>query len=449
VTPEISETNTDPSLLAEALEARRELEAELTRTQRGMAARVAARTAALRRTNEQLYNEILERRKVERTLRITERKYRGFFEHSVEGAYQSTAEGQYLSVNPALARLYGYDSPADMMSTISNIARDIYVDAEMRRRFQEMIERDGEVRNLEYRVRQRNGRIIWISENARVARNRQGKVLYYEGTIRNISRSKEAEAQAARLEQQLLHLQKMEAIGTLASGIAHDFNNILSAIIGHSELAQDSVPRDGPADEHLQEVLQVTQRARQLVAQILTFSRQNPSERTAVRMGGICREVLLLLRATIPPTVEIRQEILVDHDETTADPAQMHQVLLNLCTNAVHAMGAKGGCLTVRLEATTLGAAGSPPVGHMKKGSYLKLTVDDTGHGIPLDLIGRVFEPFFTTKPVGEGTGLGLSVVHGIIKSHGGEIQVSSTPGAGSTFTVYLPAAGECPVASP
>jgi PAS domain S-box-containing protein len=408
-----------------------------------MSARVAARTAALRRTNEQFYNEILERRKVERALRATERKYRGFFENAVEGAYQSTAEGQYLSVNPALARLYGYASPAEMMSTIGNIARDIYVDADMRRQFQEMIERDGEVRNLEYRVRQRGGRIIWISENARVARSRFGKVLYYEGTIRDITRSKKAEAEAARLEQQLLQLQKMEAIGTLASGIAHDFNNILSAIIGHVELAQDGVPNGGASDAHLREVLGVTQRAKQLVGQILAFSRQTPSERIPVRVGGICKEVVRLLRATIPPAIDIQQEILAGDDLTVADPAQLHQVVLNLCTNAVHAMRAQGGILTVRLENATLAASGIPPAGQLKKGSYLKLTIKDNGHGIPMEILGRIFEPFFTTKPVGEGTGLGLSVVHGIVKSHGGEIQVSSAPGAGSTFTVFLPAAGE------
>jgi two-component system cell cycle sensor histidine kinase/response regulator CckA len=447
VTPEISDLPADPNLLTEAIRARREMEAELTRTQRSLAARVAARTAALRKTNEQLYSEILERRKAERSLRAAERKYRRFFENSVEGAYQSTAEGQYLSVNPALARLYGYDSPADMMSTIANIARDVYVDSDMRRQFQERVERDGEVQNLEYRVRQRGGRIIWISENARVARNRLGKVLYYEGTIRNITRSKEAEAQALRLEEQLLQLQKMEAIGTLASGIAHDFNNILSAIIGHTELAQDSVPRGEDADSHLNEVLGVTQRAKRLVGQILAFSRQTPSERTLVPVGALCQEVALLLRATIPPTIEIRQELTAGNDQTIADPAQLHQVLLNLCTNAVHAMGQKAGTLTVRLENTLLGGPESPSVGHTKKGPYLKLTVADTGHGIPLELIGRVYEPFFTTKPVGEGTGLGLSVVHGIIKSHGGEIQVASNPGSGTTFTIYLPAAAETALA--
>jgi PAS domain S-box-containing protein len=442
VTPEISEPQTEANLLAEAIHARKELEAELNRTQRNLAARVAARTAALRRTNEQYYNEILERRKAERALRAAERKYRGFFENAVEGAYQSTAEGQYLSVNPALARLYGYASPAEMMSTIGNIARDIYVEADKRRHFQETIERNGEVRNLEYQVRQRGGRILWISENARVARNRKGKVLYYEGTIRDITRSKKAEAEAARLEKQLLQLQKMEAIGTLASGIAHDFNNILSAIIGHVELAQDNLPRGGPADSHLREVLGVTQRAKQLVGQILAFSRENPSERRPVRLGAICREIIRLLRATLSPSIKIREELSAGDDEIIADPAQLHQVLLNLCTNAVYAMEAKGGVLTVRLENVTLPLPAPPASGQLKKGSCVRLIVKDTGQGIPLEVIGRIFEPFFTTKPVGEGTGLGLSVVHGIVKSHGGEIRVASAPGLGSTFTVHLPTAG-------
>ena len=174
--------------------------------------------------------------------------------------------------------------------------------------------------------------------------------------------------------------------------------------------------------------------------QILAFSRQTPSERRLVHVGAIVEEVIHLLRATIPSTIAIRQEIATDFDQTIADPAQLHQVLLNLCTNASHAMGAKGGILTVRLENVALGGPERPPVGHLPEGAYLKLSVQDTGHGIPPEILQRIFEPFFTTKPVGEGTGLGLSVVHGIVKSHGGEIHVASSPGAGSTFTVYLPA---------
>jgi PAS domain S-box-containing protein len=417
------------------------LEAELARMQRNFTVRVAARTAALRRTNEQLYNEILERRKAERALRATERKYRGFFENSIEGAYQSSAEGQYLSVNPALARLYGYASPAEMMAAVGNIARDVYVDATMRQRFREMIERDGEVRNLEYQVRQRTGEVIWISESARVARNRRGQVVYYEGTIRDITARKRAEAEAARLEHQLLQLQKMEAIGTLASGIAHDFNNILGGIMGYVELAQDDVPALTPAASHLHEVMGALHRARQVVRQILTFSRQSPPQRQRIRLGTIVEEVVLLLRATLPSTIAIRQEIAADRDEAVADPAQIHQVLLNLGTNAGHAMAARGGSMLIRLESVHLGDPGPAPLLNLASGPYLRLSVQDTGHGIRPEILRRIFEPFFTTKPVGEGTGLGLSVVHGIVKSHGGDIHAESTPGVGTTFHVYLPVA--------
>jgi PAS domain S-box-containing protein len=442
MTPDTSAPPADPTLTEQALREREVLEAELNRMQRNFAVRVAARTAALRKTNEQLYNEILERKKAERALRATERKYRGFFENSVEGAYQSTAEGQYLSINPALARLYGYSTAAEMMAAVGNIARDIYVDAGMRQKFREMIERDGEVRNLEYQVRQRDGEVIWISESARVARNRRGQVVYYEGTIRNINSRKRAEAEAARLEQQLLQLQKMEAIGTLASGIAHDFNNILGGIMGYVELAQDDLPPGSSSAAHLQEVMGALHRAKQVVRQILTFSRQSPPQRQRIRLGMIVEEVVHLLRATLPSTITIRQEITADQDETIADPAQIHQVLLNLGTNASHAMAAKGGSLLIRLESVNLGDPGPAPVLVLASGRYLKLSVQDTGHGIRPEILRRIFEPFFTTKPVGEGTGLGLSVVHGIVKGHGGDIHVESTPATGTTFTVYLPVAG-------
>ncbi|HVW20330.1 MAG TPA: ATP-binding protein [Opitutaceae bacterium] len=438
VLPESSEPKLDPSPLEQALQARRELESELVRTQRNLAARVAARTAALRTTNEKLYNEILERRKAERALRAAERKYRGFFENAAEGAYQSSAEGQYLSVNPALARLYGYATPGEMMASVGNIAEEIYLDPEMRRRFRDQIERDGEVRDLEYQVRQRGGRVLWISENARVARNRRGKVLYYEGTIRDITRSKEAEAEAARLEQQLLQAQKMEAVGTLASGIAHDFNNILGAIVGYAELAQDDLAPDQRGFGFINDLLAATQRAKQLVRQILAFSRQDPPAREVVRLGTVVREVAALLRATLPTTIAIGLELEEEDDRTVADPVQLHQVLLNLGTNASHAMRERGGRLAFRLEGVELGGGGRPRLGALAPGRYLRLQVSDTGQGIPPEIIRRIFEPFFTTKPVGEGSGLGLSVVDGIVRNHGGEIQVESTLGAGTTFSIYL-----------
>jgi two-component system, cell cycle sensor histidine kinase and response regulator CckA len=373
-----------------------------------------------------------------RALLAAERKYRGFFENAVEGVYQSTVEGRYLDVNPALARLYGYSSPAAMMAAIGNIAEEIYVHSEMRRRFQGMIEVEGEVRELEYQVRRRDGRFIWISENARVVRNRRGNILYYEGIIRDITPLKMAEAEAAELERQLRQAHKMEAIGTFASGIAHDFNNLIAAISGFTELSLDSIPADSVSQKYMREVLTVSHRAADLVRQILLFSRQTPPVRKPIRLWSLVEEVATLMKATLPSNIEVHKESLVSDDRSVADAGQVHQVLLNLCTNGIHAMHKKGGRLTLRLQDEEL-----PPTALRKPARRLKLSVEDTGDGIPEHVKEHMFEPFFTTKVAGKGSGLGLSVVHGIIRNHGGEIQVASKVGVGTTVTVLLPASGE------
>jgi PAS domain S-box-containing protein len=374
-------------------------------------------------------------RAARRALLANERKYRGFFENAVEGVYQSTVEGRYLDANPSLAKLYGYATPREMMKAIGNIARDVYVQPDMRRRFQGMIERDGEVRDLEYQVRRRDGKVLWISENARVVRSRMGRILFYEGTIRDITPLKEAEAGAAKLEHQLRQAHRMEAIGTFASGIAHDFNNMNAAISGFSELALEDTPAGTPAQKYMREVLAISHRAADLVRQILLFSRQTPPVRKTIRLWTVAEEVATLMSATLPPNIEIVKESLVADDRSVADPGQMHQVLLNLCANGIHAMHERGGRLTVRLEDEEAVINGSTAPERR-----LKLSIGDTGHGIPDDVRERMFEPFFTTKPAGRGSGLGLSVVHGIVRNHGGEIQVSSKVGAGTTVTVLLPA---------
>jgi two-component system, cell cycle sensor histidine kinase and response regulator CckA len=373
-----------------------------------------------------------------RALLAAERKYRGFFENAVEGVYQSTVEGRYLGVNPSLARLYGYSSPAAMMAAIGNIAEEVYVHSEMRRRFQGIIEVAGEVRDLEYQVRRRDGHFIWISENARVVRNSRGKVLYYEGTIRDITMLKTAQAEAAELERQLRQAHKMEAIGTFASGIAHDFNNLIAAISGFTELSIDGVPADSVAHKYMREVLTVSHRAADLVRQILLFSRQTPPIRKPIKLWRVVEEVATVIGATLPPNIEIHKESLVADDRSIADAGQVHQVLLNLCTNGIHAMNTQGGRLTLRLQNEEPAAAASP-----KRERRLQLSIEDTGHGIPDYVREHMFEPFFTTKLAGKGAGLGLSVVHGIVKNHGGEIQVHSTVGAGTKVTVLLPASGE------
>jgi PAS domain S-box-containing protein len=247
-------------------------------------------------------------------------------------------------------------------------------------------------------------------------------------------------SERVRLEEQLRQAGKLDAIGTLAGGIAHDFNNVLAAIMGYAELALSAVPPGSPAAADLGQVLVGGQRASELTRQILTFARKASEERRTLRLSLLMREVLKFLRASLPATIEVQDRIDSESGYVLADPSQMHQLVMNLCTNAYQAMGEAAGTLTVTLEAVTLAAGEAAHAGAgLPAGEYLCLTVADTGPGISPETIGRIFEPFFTTKPVGVGTGLGLAVTHGIVASHGGAIAVESEPGRGTTFRVWLP----------
>ena len=248
------------------------------------------------------------------------------------------------------------------------------------------------------------------------------------------------------LEAQLRETQKMEAIGTLAGGIAHDFNNILQIIIGFTELAQCDVAQASPAWQSLQQVLTAGRRAAELVHQILTFSRHHAPQRQPLRLHLLMHETLRLLRAALPSTIDIRTFLNTTSGTVLANPTQLQQVLMNLTNNAAYAMRTTGGVLEVHLDEVDLtlhGAVASPP---LPPGPYLRLMIRDTGVGMTPEVMARIFEPFFTTKGVGEGTGLGLAVVYGIISRHGGTITVASTPGQGTTFTIYLPRVAETPL---
>jgi PAS domain S-box-containing protein len=247
------------------------------------------------------------------------------------------------------------------------------------------------------------------------------------------------ERQRQLVEAQLRQAQKMEALGTLAGGIAHDFNNILTAIGGNAELAALDAPADSPLAENVHEILKAHARARDLVRQILLFSRRQESSRQVVALEPVVDEALQLLRATVPPNIEIRTRVAPGLPRVRADGSQLHQVIMNLGTNAAYAMRERGGTLSVELDAITVdgAAAGLPP--ELEPGRYLRLAVADTGCGMSPEVRERLFEPFFTTKGQA-GTGLGLSVVHGIIREHGGAIAVTSAPGTGTEFDVYLPA---------
>jgi len=265
---------------------------------------------------------------------------------------------------------------------------------------------------------------------------------------RDLSASKRMEAHRATLESQLRESQKMQAIGTMAGGIAHDFNNIISAILGNVVLARQDVAADTAAATSLGEIDKAGRRARDLVRQILTFSRNEPPRRLPLQLADMVNETLRLIRVTLPPQVKLQVDLDPSTPPVMADATQMEQVLLNLCTNAIHAIGQQIGCihveLTHSLRATELGRERRSGL----RGQHIRLSVSDTGCGMDAATLERVFEPFFTTKPVGQGTRLGLSVVHGIMRAHAGEVQVHSQLGQGSEFTLFFPVA-ELPAAAP
>jgi signal transduction histidine kinase len=251
---------------------------------------------------------------------------------------------------------------------------------------------------------------------------------------------KKSEEEKIRLERQLLQAHKLESLGTLAGGIAHDFNNILYGIMGFTELCLDDAEPGSVLYENLQEIMIGSKRAKELISQILAFSKQTKEMYQNTLVADIVKEASGLLKATIPANITVEIDLKAETSIVNCDPTQIHQVIMNLCTNAVHAMEEKGGALTIMLRNVTLGSQsdnGRPT--YCPAGSYLKVSVGDTGAGIPLELRDRIFDPFFTSKEQGKGIGMGLAVVHGIVRAHKGFIMVRCPEGYGAVFEVYLP----------
>ena len=291
----------------------------------------------------------------------------------------------------------------------------------------------------ELRIQEKSGGWKWVLTRGKVVdRDKNGNPLKVAGTIWDITEQKQIETDRANLQSKLVQVQKMEAIGTLAGGIAHDFNNVLAAIFGYSELALSQVEQGSLPQKNLQEVLEAAKRAQDLVQQILTFSRQTEQELKPIQVKLVAKEALKLLRASLPTTIKIKKK-LKSNSLVMSDPTQIHQILMNLCTNAGHAMRENGGVLEVKLENVELGPEFAAIHPTIAPGPYLQLTVSDTGRGMVPEIMERIFDPFFTTKEKGEGTGMGLAVVHGIVKSHKGAMNVYSEPGKGSIFRIYFP----------
>lgn len=259
-------------------------------------------------------------------------------------------------------------------------------------------------------------------------------------SMADLTAHRKAEAERARLEAQLRQAQKMESIGALAGGIAHDFNNILTPLCGYTDLVLEDLPVDSPVREDIEQVQKAANRGKDLVKQILSFSRRSDQQKAVIDLRLIVKETAKLLRASLPPSIDIQLDLDDGIGKISADPTQIHQVLMNLCTNAFQAMKESGGQISISLRQVHVSDSSTP---HLVSGEYLTCAVTDTGCGIPPENQERIFEPFFTTKEAGEGTGLGLSVSHGIVVSHGGTITCTSQPFVGSTFTVYLPVTAE------
>ncbi len=378
--------------------------------------------------------DITKRKRAEFSLNDTQEKFRILVENIPVGISLMDRDGNFEYCNPAFTETFGHsldDIPSMQAWKEKMLIDEPGITAEL------------ETHTVEHllpgaRIRCKNGdtKIVNIRSTMMI----DGRLLFTYGDI----------TEQTRLEAQLRQAQKMEAIGTLAGGIAHDFNNILTPIIGYCDLSLREIPEGSRLHRNIEQVLRSSIRARDMVRQILAFSRQTEHESRPVALDGLLREAITFLRATLPSTIEIRQEIEPESVDRNimADPTQIHQIVINLCANAAHAIGHRVGAIAVGLSLVGRNDDVFKKLTELESGSYLKLSISDTGHGMEEAIIQRIFDPYFTTKGPNEGTGLGLAVVYGIVKRMAGAITVSSRPGQGTTFDVFFPMAEKKPTVS-
>jgi len=339
-------------------------------------------------------------------------------------------DGIVQYVNPALEKQVQYNRDELIGKDIANLNKDLS-NEKKRKKALETINK-GESWSGNIIGTRKDGSQFVANVNISPVFDDTGKIVCFTSIGRDITKEQQ-------MEQQLRQSQKLEAMGTLAGGIAHDFNNILAGILGYTELAQGDADQDSPVQESLVEILKSTMRARDLVKQILTFSRKSNEERKPLLLNSIIQEVAKLLRSTIPTTIEIKQNINDITGKVNADPTQMHQIVMNLCTNAFHAMEETGGVLEIELSSVVISHESMRKYNDISPGPFLELKISDTGTGIDSKIIHQIFDPFFTTKDKEKGTGMGLAVVHGIVKDHGGDINIDSQLGKGTIFSIVLP----------
>ena len=377
--------------------------------------------------------------KSEEDLRKSEQRLRLAQKAAQSGTWEWDLETNENIWSDELFRLYGLDKNVHKPS-FETFKRQVHPDD--RHRIEDIIQMailEQTELTMEWRVNTSDGTLRWLFSRGKPYFGPKGQISRYLGIVMDITSRKQAEDERKKLWSQLVQAQKMEAIGTLAGGIAHDFNNILGAILGYAELARDVSPTEWRGIKDLDQVIAAGCRAKELVKQILAFSRQEACERIPLRPAPIVKEAIKLIRSSLPTTIDIRQDLDQDAGALLGDPTQIHQITMNLCTNAYHAMEETGGTLSISLKRKSLSPQDVKGIPDGQPGDFLQLTVKDTGQGIEPQIKDRIFEPYFTTKATGKGTGMGLAIIHGIIKSYQGFILCQSQIGVGTEFTVYLP----------
>ncbi len=379
----------------------------------------------------ELVREIEERKSAHEALKKSEEKYRSILENIEDSYFELDIKGNLIFFNKALTQLLGYSeeelkglnykkyTAKEDIQKLFTAFSDVYKTGRISQLIHcTLITKD--------RTRKNAGIL------SSLMKHKNGEPIGFQGLARDVTKQ-------MLMESRLQHTQKMEAIGNLAGGVAHDFNNILGGIIGYAQLIKKHSSRESRIYPYVDQILKASERATGLVRQILLFSRKTETKKIPTDMGLIAREVIELLRASIPSFIEIRHHFSDNLNPISADQTQIHQVFMNLCSNAAYAMKTGGGCLEITLEAISITDEGENGLEDLSEGEYIRLSISDTGHGMDKETCKKIFDPYFTTKEIGEGSGLGLATVHGIVKDHGGIIRVESEQGAGTIFHLYFP----------